>query len=295
MRRPLSQRDNPEAAAPTLVEGIPDWLQPSLAKWIGSAVVESLTAYTIIAPDLLGQIERHLHLTLNWRSGPESAAKSLLEEVFADPEIGLDIVDTLLEIRSGALRTAPSWDVRERLQAWIVALKSMLDEAGSAWTVSYNSADELFELRKRVDPTLVAAAADAMGRKTRAAEHLQLAWADAYGRKPDPSSTYLHAVKAVEAAGRGIIIPKDPKATLGLMINAVAGKPQKWKMRFTDAKVEPMSVVLEMMKLLWTAQIDRHGTDESQPVSVSPEEARDALHLAVTLVQWFESGAISVV
>jgi hypothetical protein len=49
----------------------------------------------------------------------------------------------------------------------------------------------------------------------------------------------------------------------------------------------------ETMQLLWTAELSRHGTaDESVPLDVSPSEAEAALHLAVTLVHWFHSGAI---
>ena len=48
------------------------------------------------------------------------------------------------------------------------------------------------------------------------------------------------------------------------------------------------------MELLWKGQIDRHGTDDaSTPLSVSQAEAEAAVHLAVTLVQWFTSGAVS--
>jgi hypothetical protein len=48
-----------------------------------------------------------------------------------------------------------------------------------------------------------------------------------------------------------------------------------------------------MLDLLWKSQLDRHGTpDETVPLSVSLEEAEATLHLALTLVHWFRTGAI---
>jgi hypothetical protein len=47
-----------------------------------------------------------------------------------------------------------------------------------------------------------------------------------------------------------------------------------------------------MMDLLWYGQIDRHGTDdETVPVNVTQKQAEAAVHAAVTLVEWFISGA----
>jgi hypothetical protein len=46
-----------------------------------------------------------------------------------------------------------------------------------------------------------------------------------------------------------------------------------------------------MIALLWEGQRDRHaGGPISQPVT--QEAAQTAVHLAVTLVQWFSAGAI---
>jgi hypothetical protein len=49
-----------------------------------------------------------------------------------------------------------------------------------------------------------------------------------------------------------------------------------------------------MMRVLWKSQLDRHGTDnEAVPIEVSKDEAETALHLAITLVHWFTSGAVT--
>jgi hypothetical protein len=53
-----------------------------------------------------------------------------------------------------------------------------------------------------------------------------------------------------------------------------------------------MAYVVGMMELLRTAQFDRHDTtDESVPLAVSREEAEAVVHLALTLVHWFQTGS----
>jgi hypothetical protein len=52
-----------------------------------------------------------------------------------------------------------------------------------------------------------------------------------------------------------------------------------------------VGVVVSMMKLLWTGQTSQHGGKEpTRPETL--EEARMAVHLAVTLVEWLTSGAV---
>ena len=56
--------------------------------------------------------------------------------------------------------------------------------------------------------------------------------------------------------------------------------------------LDSVAVVCQMMELLWKSEWDRHGVDDDIPLSVSQQEAEDALALAVTLVRWFDTGAV---
>jgi len=77
------------------------------------------------------------------------------------------------------------------------------------------------------------------------------------------------------------------------MIADLRNDPTKWVVVLTPSAGDPVMMFRETMQLLWTAELSRHGTaDESVPLHVSPSEAEAALHLAVTLVHWFHSGAI---
>lgn len=118
-----------------------------------------------------------------------------------------------------------------------------------------------------------------------------MAWHDVYGREPTAGDAYREAVRAVEAAVKPIVTPSDPLATLGKMIKAIRDKPTKWAWELG----EPTEVA-NMMGRLWTSQLDRHGTDdESHPLTVSLQQAEAAVHLAVTLVHWCQSGAFRAV
>lgn len=162
-----------------------------------------------------------------------------------------------------------------------------LNVGGSAWRVA-ETADGTPCLERRVDATAEDAAKQEMAQGGNAARHLSLAWHKVYGRTLDASSAFREAVRAVEAAAKPVVLPNDPVATLGKMIRALRDKPSKWQ-----SDLGTVEQVASMMDDLWTAQLDRHGTDdESVRLSVTPEEAEAAVHLAVLLVQWFRNGHV---
>jgi hypothetical protein len=107
---------------------------------------------------------------------------------------------------------------------------------------------------------------------------------------------YREAVRAVEAAVCPVILPKDPKATPGKAIKALKDAPPgKFATTFSGTMpgVTPVDAVRGLMDLVWTSELDRHGTnDDSVPLHVSREQAEAALHAAVTLVQWFLHGTV---
>jgi hypothetical protein len=123
------------------------------------------------------------------------------------------------------------------------------------------------------------------------------AWHAVYGRNPNASSGYRDAVRAVEAAAKPIVSPNNPSTTLGTIIRDIEAAPQKWSLSLSPAGgVNAMDALLNMVKLLWKAQFDRHGTpDENVPINVSIKEAETALHLAMTLVHWFTRGSVTQV
>ena len=230
-------------------------------------------------PDRLRTLERRLHLgTLDWRS-TEEARRDLLARCGDDPELFLDVLDALVAGVPPAGSPAP------------LNLERMLDEGGSAWTVGAGAGQ--YQLQRRVDPTVAAAARATISGAGRAGAHLAEAWAHTYGRHPNPGHAYREAVRAVEAAAIPVVCPADTTATLGKILGQLHTGRHFAVALHPAPPADPTTTLVAMLEVLWKAQLDRHGTpDPSTPLSVSEAEARTAVHLATTLVHWFTSGAV---
>jgi hypothetical protein len=275
--RPLSRRDDESFDA--LHENVPPWLSATLADFITWRLTVMRQGVMVPNRPLLMKLERELESPLDWRIGEESALNDLFNRVTINGGFMLDVVDwCLMSLQGGE-------------EARGAQVTVQLREAGSAWTVGV--IDEEFRLMRRVDETITEAAKSVMSTAGRAGQHLKKGWEKAYGRHPDASGSYREAVRAVEAVGAPVISPRNPTATLGTMIADVRNAPTKWEVVLKPTTGDPVARLIEMMRLLWTSELDRHGTaDESVPLHVSVEEAQAAVHMATTLVQLFQSGAI---
>jgi hypothetical protein len=126
-------------------------------------------------------------------------------------------------------------------------------------------------------------------RSERAGHHLQEAWTQLLGTRPDPSAAYQAAVQAVEVAAKPVVSPDNATATLGTMRGQLRADqrdhPGSWTFELGD-----LQVVVDMISALWESQL-RHG-DESAPVSETQEQADAAVFMAFTLVRWFTTRAV---
>lgn len=261
-------------------EGVPSWLRRSLLDWVIGQITDSRH---YVDPEDVKWLERRLRLELDWgRAGPDQ----LVHMIENDDELLLDVVDALLG------RT--KWRADNNLNSEAVRLLMMMHDAGSAWGIQETETGHL-RLMRRVGESAVADAKQAMEGGTRASHHLRRAWNAAFGRNPNASEAYREAVKAVEASARPVVIPTDPVATLGKVIAAMRDAPQKWQVVLDSARgFDQVGAVIQMCDSLWQGQVDRHGTDEANaPLNVTDKQAEAAVHLAVLLVQWFETGVIS--
>lgn len=287
--RPLGVQ-TPEQVAEydALHEGVPEWMEQGLWKWVRERVgIESTDdprTWYVFQEDSLWHEEKcrrmcaqlRIQLTnVNPHSYPSDNIDGTIN-CLKNAECPLDIVDYLLAHDE----TAPEKDLQE-----------LLDQCGSAWTVGERNGFR--GLVRRVPEGVQTAADQVMAESDRAGVRLAKAWEELYGLDPDPSRAYAEAIKAVEAAAIPVVCPNGEKATLGGVINVV--RTQKWQLlmqrgpEFTTTH----EVLLGMLRVLWNGQHDRHDNGEpNSPVSVNMQEATVAVGLAVTLVQWFHAGVV---
>lgn len=274
--RPLFKKLQDEHSGDVLHEGVPDWLWSSLVGWLSTYISDTYGP----SEGAVRDIERQCRVPLNWRTGVDGAADSLLQRMMEDHDLALEVINLVLSYS----HRASTYSERETK---LTSLEIMLEGAGSAWR---DVGGDPPHLEKRV-PDEVRDRYLLTARQGRPAEHLRQAWKKMYGRDPDPSSAYREAVRAVEAAATPVILPDDANATLGKMIGAIRDKPEKWSAPLGDDERPGSDVIREMMGGVWYGQHDRHGTpDQDRPISVNAEEAEAALHVAITLVHLLDAG-----
>jgi hypothetical protein len=266
----LSQRGKPPVEE-ALYEGVPVHLRESLVEWLYQYLADETIDGTSLGPN-----QFRLDVVLRLRL-PVVALGQIVQNIRRDQELFLDVLDATL------------WVGRSDQRVWRT-LENLLGRGGSAWRV----APDHRSLERRVDDTVAQAAQTVVSMPNKSAgDHLATAWKAAYGLRPDATKAYSEAVKAVEAAAAPVVSPNNAKATLGTIIGNLKQAPGKWELAILGPDRAPRDIasLLAMLELLWQGQSDRHGGVVST-VPIPPEAAPMAVHLAVSLVQWFQSGAV---
>jgi hypothetical protein len=173
-------------------------------------------------------------------------------------------------------------------------LEIILREGHSIWRV----APSLDALERRQDATVTRAAhhasqvAQSTGRPA-SADHLERAWAAAYGLHPEPSKAFGAAILAVEAVAVPAILPMQADAHLGHVFGQLKSQGNLYELVIVDKTGTPSPVdpVTSLIGLLWEGHTDRHEGNRPA-IPITQDAAEMAVHAAATLVQWFASGAI---
>ena len=176
-------------------------------------------------------------------------------------------------------------------------LQQLLDDGRMIYRVRTDG----LGLERHVDPVAHAqaiTAADAAEQAgfPAAADRLLAAWNSVYALKPDPSSAYRDAIRAVEAVANPLFLPTLQAPTLGQVIRHLDQRGSDYEMVIANKTGSPadVSAVREMMRLLWQGHRDRHeGGPTTAPIT--PESAQAAVAIAVALVELLSNGAIRTV
>lgn len=279
---PLSHREDAAKRSDymeALHEGVPEWLERTLAKWVGAFLDGKGRAQD----DVFDQIERALRCVLEG-DRPVRRRTSLIEQM-ATPEFSLNVIDFLLS------QIHPVVSNRYN----ILSLAAAFAEAGSVWAVRIRASETSYQLVRRVPPELQSTAARAMSPDDRAGQLLRDAWGHAFGRHPVPGMAYREAIRSIEALLQPIVSPKDTKATFGKMLGAIRSAPEKYRLRLQPIGDEAgESRFATLLSILWNSEIDRHGSNSDLPLHVTDDEARDAVELAAVVVAWLRTGAFAV-
>lgn len=285
--RPLSKRGQADPHLDEPVEGLPPYLRDPVFRWVGGAITheidDGLYRNRVSDHSLLQALQLAFRLRESLPFGNDtSAAAALLQRMGTDQRFALDVVDYLLaNIEQAKPEYVQAWDFADQLDRILTA-------GGSVWeVVPRDEPAEGFQLARRAVGPVREAISD-LPATSRAHQHLVAAWNRLSGRNPDPSGAYREAVRAVEAAAKPVILPVNERATLGQMIAAIRDKPEKW-----ETTIGTVAHIRETMETVWTAEIDRHGTDdESVPLNVSHAEADAAFHWCLTLARLFVGGHV---
>jgi hypothetical protein len=230
--------------------------------------------------DVTQRVGLRLQTTVGRDATPGDTAIFLARH--SPPDELLDIVDAIL-----ACGGPPGYGE-------LAELETILSEGSSVWRVNKGDTG----LTRRVDATAAAAAteaeraASALPTAGSAFAQIAAAWAAVHQLHPAPSAAYRDAIRAVESAAHAVIEPNNPRATLGTMLGQLRAQPQRYALAIPGpgrtGSIEPL---IGMMELLWKGQTSRHGA-QTTTRSETYEGAQMAVQLAVTLVQWFTTGAV---
>lgn len=286
---PFSKRHDADAVAAHLEamhEGVPSHLRESVIGFV-DVMISDETQLRRAEVDIETRFERFPQ----WGS-TKYVLRQRLEET---QPLALDLVHSCLQ-----RVTVGEIDAMRH----VAQLSQALTAGGSAYEVAVEDLPDGCQrlgLQDRV-PQAVRLAAESAMKLDRAGDHLTRAWNAAFGRDPSPGEAYAQAVKAVEVAARPILTPNDDTSTLGKMLGEYKANEASFETELvgagdsgpgSKADVPGVAVARLMVQLLWTSQHDRHGNlNPAAPIEVSQDEAQAAVHLAVTLVQWFSTGVV---
>lgn len=250
-------------------EGVPDHLKFPLQYWLQG--VFGYRGSNGMRQDLIMRVALMAGIPLHPDIEPGNLQNQVLEACYRESDVFLDVLDAALKV-SG----------RD-----IASLRQALETGGSTWTVAENGQS----LQRRMDPMTAEAFKAATSPADKASEEVSIAWEQAYGRDPDPSDAWDHAIKAVEEVMIPVVVPNKAKATLGDVLGQLKANPGGWSLVLnTSGPTDSVETLEAMLRLMWPNP-DRHGGGQTSRTPSLPE-AEAVVQLAVLVVQWARAGTI---
>lgn len=244
-------------------DGVPDHMRAHVITWFYDVTglvrgTENDTAMRTIAMQL------RLAVPPSATSG--AIGQELATEAAVDEDFCLDLIDITLNL----------WGMGRNAEQ----LEFILRASGSVWKVASDGQS----LELVVDEAMQQTYEAAISPRDEAAKELSEAWAKAFGRSPDPSDAWDHAIKAVECVLIPVVVPNKTNATLGNVVGELGSSQSapNWELILPNNTLNHEAEALaSLLRLLWPNH-DRHGSGPTPSIN----EARAVVCLAATLVQW---------
>lgn len=250
-RRGLREPDSP-------YDGVPPHLEYDLHEWIENAL-QSTGEAAASAQKIL----RVLRVQVV-KPGPYW---TLIAEARSDEDFCLDVIDLLVAARVGDL----------------TELENLLATGGSVWKVQENEGERP-SLQLRTPESQRHLAEIATTPDDDVSSELRQAFQHLYGRNPDESDAWDHAIKAVEAAYVPLVIPNQSNPNLGQVAGHITSTSEQWDYAINDTKLSGTkgTHLANLIQSMW-ANPDRHkGSQESR--KPTPVEAETAVLTATYLI-----------
>ena len=261
-----------------LVPGVPPWLKEPLVNLVHTFLDEGDLYFYSGHRSLDIQLETRIDLGASGDT-PYASKATVLSRLrsLSDMEL-LRVVDYIVSERAGSPTSPPA-----------LIVEQILRSARSKWTIGTRSGR--VGLVERVAQGVQDSIEGTIRSAGSAGLILARAWAHVHGFQPNDSAGYSDAVRAVEIASISKVQPNNQSATLGSVINQMRAQGD-WHLPLREHEHSPSNeLLLNSLRTLWHGHRDRHGGADYS--DVTHEEARAAVALAATLVEWFDSGAVS--
>ncbi|WP_148286372.1 hypothetical protein [Microbacterium sp. B19] len=265
------------ASAEALVEGIPDYLAYPLTEWLRTEFGwHRPSSQGGVDQEFLRRLATNTRIPVAATSAIGGISTQITDAIQRNSDLFLDVLDATLYLRG---RRANAQDLRQ-----------LLEMGASAWTVSADGT----ALQRRVNDAAAGAYESAITSEDVVSGELADAWSAAFGRHPDPSDAWDHAIKAVEELLIPMVLPNKPKANLGGVAGELGGPAShKWKLTpsTSSEKVDDGKTLEAMLRLIWPNP-DRHGGGVDRRAPTQPEAER-VVHLSVAIIELCRAGGLS--
>lgn len=192
-------------------EGIPGHVRDPVVDWLRKVLEAGGGASGIVA---MRTLALKLRCPLPANLAGYQVFTVLLEWVLQDEDSVLDLVD-------GALLTLEAYRRGDAAQE----LRALLRLGGSVWTVASNDQALVLAVEEAAQQSFD----DATSPPDSLSNELSVAWSNAYGRTPDASDSWDHAIKAVEHVLIPLVAPNQSKPNLGHVVGSLDAQGQLWR------------------------------------------------------------------